>query len=46
MIDTILNWIDKKKAGTNWDLFQLATATLTVVTIAVWIASLIDKVMK
>jgi len=43
MIDKILNWIDKKKNGTQWDLFQLGAATLIVITIILKIFSLFIK---
>ena len=41
MIDKILNWIDKKKKGTNWDLFQLGAAGIIALTVFVKIVSLL-----
>lgn len=39
-MNKILNWIDKKKNGTQWDKFQLGTVTIIFLTLVLKLASL------
>jgi len=40
-MNKILNWIDKKKNGTQWDKFQLGAATIIFLTLVLKLASLV-----
>lgn len=40
MINKILNWIDKKKSGSEWDLFHLGAAALVFIVLLLKLFSL------